>query len=286
MDNHDLALSVYAGSVPHGWPTPEGPAKAFFERHFCPTRVSHGTVGHLTGYFEPVISAARSQSPEYCWPLYPQPDETENRHPPTRQQIDQGALSHLQPIAWLASKVDAYVLHVQGSGRLVFPNGQMCRVGFAGKNGHPYVSIGKILVTSGEVPASEISLDAIRNWCAQNPDRVDWLFWQNPSYIFFKETETNMPQNGPIGSAGVPLTPDRSLAVDQDYYEMGCPIWMSAAGKQQLMVAQDTGSAIKGSQRADLFVGTGNTAGTIAGSLNQAVDLIALLPSKFARRDV
>lgn len=215
----------------------------------------------FTGYFEPVYGAARARNGPYQTPIHRLPDPAPDPWPP-RAEID--LTGH--EIAWLADPLDAFFLQVQGSGRLAFEDGNTLRVGYAGKNGHPYVSIGKLLVEIGEIPAAEISAQAIRAWCAAHPDRFTELLNQNPSYVMFRELDLP-PEAGPLGAMGKPLTPLRSIAVDPDVVPLGSLVWVTWPECSRLMVAQDIGSAIKGA-RADVFCGTGDAAGEVAGRLN------------------
>jgi membrane-bound lytic murein transglycosylase A len=203
---------------------------------------------------------------------------------PTRSEIDAGALAGKgSELLWVDDAVDAFFLHVQGSGRVVMENGQLVRLGFAGRNGHPYVAIGRELISRGAIPRERMSMQAIRAWLKANPGEASEVMALNPSFIFFRIIDGE----GPIGAEGVPLTPGRSLAVDPAFVPLGLPIWLDTTDPlkpeqplRRLVVAQDTGSAIKGPVRGDLFWGFGETAAAKAGSMNQRGRYFLLLPRK------
>jgi membrane-bound lytic murein transglycosylase A len=245
--------------------------------------------GLLTGYFEPVLEARRIPGNGFSVPVYRPPAGLKSGQPWfTRQEIDsqqtaQSAL-HGREIAWLADPVDAMVLHIQGSGRLRITEGdgrvRMVRVGFAGSNEQPYQSIGRWLLDNNEV--KDASWPGIKAWLQRNPTKVQALLWVNPRYVFFKEEAIPDAAIGPRGAQGLPLTPGRSIAVDPQSLDYGTPVWMVSPGPtqalQRLVVAQDTGSAIVGAVRADLYMGTGAAAGELAGRMKQPLRLWALLP--------
>ena len=247
--------------------------------------------GLLTGYYEPQIDAARLPGNGYNVPLYRTPASLGARKPwYSRQQIE--TLPEVQAqlagraIAWIADPVEAMVLHIQGSGRLRIaePDGsvRLVRVAFAGTNDQPYKSIGRWLLDQNLV--RDATWPGIRNWIAQNPQRVSELLWSNPRYVFFKEEplEGLDAAFGPKGAQGVALTPGRSIAVDRQSIPYGTPVWMASSGPagqiQRLVLAQDTGSAIIGAVRADYFTGWGAEAGDVAGRLKQSLRLWALWP--------
>ena len=212
----------------------------------------------------------------------------------TRKQIEKGALAGRGlEIAWLRSSADAFFLHVQGSGTLKLPDGKKMRVGFAGKTGLPYTAIGAVLIKWGEVSREEMSMQAIRDWMTGNPARSRELLWHNKSFVFFRELNLPNPELGPLGAQQVQLTPLRSLAVDRRYWTLGTPMWLEtnlpkATGAEarfhHLMIAQDTGSAIKNRIRGDIFFGAGDTAAALAGHMQGPGRLYALLPKPVARR--
>jgi membrane-bound lytic murein transglycosylase A len=166
---------------------------------------------------------------------------------------------------------------VQGSVRVRLPQGAVLRLGFAGKNGHPYRSIGQELVRRGEVTPERICAGAIRDWCAAHPGSVTELLRHNSSFVFFHALDLS-PEAGPLGAMGRPVTPLRSLAVDPLHHPLGSPVWVSAPGIARLMVAQDIGSAIKGPQRGDIYCGSGDAAGEMAGPMQLSGELVTLLP--------
>ncbi|MBO9678815.1 MAG: MltA domain-containing protein [Acidovorax sp.] len=247
--------------------------------------------GLLTGYYEPLMDAARVPGNGFNVPLYRTPAGLGERKPwYTRQQIDtlpeaQAALQG-RAIAWLRDPVDALVLHIQGSGRLrvTEPDGsqRLVRVAFAGTNDHPYQSVGRWLLDQGLV--RDATWPGIKAWIAANPQRVNELLWSNPRYVFFREEPLDGLDAafGPRGAQGVALTPGRSIAVDRQSIPYGTPVWLASAGPTaqlgRLVMAQDTGSAIVGAVRADYFTGWGPEAGDVAGRLKQGLRLWALWP--------
>jgi membrane-bound lytic murein transglycosylase A len=194
-------------------------------------------------------------------------------------------------IAWIESSVDAFFIEIQGSARLRLEDGSVVRVGYAGKNGHPYTAIGRVLVERGELPRSGVSMQAIRDWLGrQSPERAQALMNENRSYVFFRIVDGLDPTLGPVGAQTVPLTAGRSIAVDWRLHAYGTPFWVDtlvpeAPGAQptafrRLMVAQDTGGAIVGPARIDLFLGSGDQAGSIAGGVRAPVRLYLLWPKR------
>ncbi|MEO7937022.1 MAG: MltA domain-containing protein [Burkholderiaceae bacterium] len=263
-------------------------------RHLQPYRVESqagSTDGLLTAYYEPLLQASRVQQPGFTVPLYRPPQGLAARKPwYTRKEMEtlpqaQAALRG-QEIAWLADPVDALMLQIQGSGRLQLqePDGQshLVRLAYAATNDQPYGSVGRWLLDQRQV--REASWPAIRNWLAQNPQRVQEMLWSNPRTVFFREevlTELDAAF-GPRGAQGVPLTPGRSIAVDPGSIPYGTPVWLASDGPtvklQRLVLAQDTGSAITGAVRADYFVGWGAQAGEMAGRLKQPLQMWVLWP--------
>ena len=245
--------------------------------------------GLLTAYYEPVLDARRVPGNGFVTPLYRTPADLRAGQPwYTRQEIDtlpqaQAALRGHE-LAWLADPVDALVLHIQGSGRLRITeaDGQvrMVRMAFAASNEQPYQSIGRWLLDKAEV--KDASWSGIKNWLQRNPQKAQALLWVNPRYVFFKEEVLGDDTIGPRGAQGLPLTAGRSIAVDPQSVAYGTPLWLVSPGPtqsvQRLVVAQDTGSAITGAVRADLYMGTGVVAGELAGRMKQPLRLWALLP--------
>ena len=250
--------------------------------------------GLLTAYFEPEFEAQRVRQPGFEVPLYQAPAGLSARQPWfSRQDMEtlpqaQAALQG-RSLLYLADPVQAMLLQIQGSGRLrvTEPDGrqQLVRLAYAGHNGHAYQSIGRWLLDQGEV--RDASWPGIRAWMLQNPQRVRELLWRNPRVVFFKEEALSEFDSGfgPRGAQGVPLTPGRSIAVDPQSIPYGTPVWLASEGAQvslqRLVLAQDTGSAIRGAVRADLFAGWGVAAGELAGRLKQPLRLWVLWPKPF-----
>ena len=288
-----------------------GRLRSFIEDRFRPVAVSGGqrTTGLFTGYFAPEYPGSLTKTEKYDVPLYGRPRDlvtvdlgrfrprlageriagkVENgRLIPyaTRQEIEAGPpLDEANPVAWLADPVDAFFLHIQGSGVIRLENGRRLRVGYAGRNGHEYTSIGRILVAEGALDPDNVSMQSIRRWLESNKSAASRIMRMNESYIFFQRHDGT----GPIGSEGVALTPGRSLAVDASVLPLGVPVWLDTQMPggdgnlkplRRLMVAQDTGSAIKGVVRGDVFWGTGPEAAAIAGRMQAQGRYYALVPA-------
>ena len=287
-------------------------ARTFFEQNFIPCQiVPDQGKGFVTAFFEPEIEASLQADDRFNVPFLRQPDDlvkvTEDNRPvgldpsfafarltedglveyDDRRMIEQGSLSGCGlEIAFVADRIDAFFAHVQGAARLKLRDGSVLRITYAAKSGHPFTGIGRILVAEGEIPASEISMQSIRRWLAEHPDKADGLIWQDRSYIFFREAPVDDPDTGPIAAAKVPLTAGRSLAVDRLLHTFGTPIHVSAPTVTtfddkpfaRLMIAQDTGTAIVGPARGDLFAGSGDGAGEIAGGVKDDAEFYALVP--------
>ena len=283
-------------------------ARKFFETHYTPHVVEGGTqAGFVTGYYEPEVNGARERGGKFTVPVYRRPDDlvtlkpdsecarfndsiTGMRETPdgpkpyyTRAEIDGGALaSRGLELLYLDDFVELFFLQVQGSGRVRLADGSVVRLGFAAKNGHPYTSIGKRLVEMGEGRPEDLTMDGVKAWLRADPERGRALMHENKSYVFFREIEGD----GPIGAQGVALTPGRSLAVDTAYHKLGLPVFVTVpdlaaadgAPFQRLMIAQDVGSAIRGPERGDVFFGSGETAGAIAGRTRHQAKFFILLP--------
>lgn len=295
----------------------KGPARRFFEDNFRPVRLAGG---FFTGYFEPELAASRSRKPPFVHPLYRRPgdlvevmdfgapegwDETltfgrieDGKLVPyhDRAEIDAGALSGRGlEIAWLDSPVDLLFTHVQGSARLKLADGSVLRVAYDGKSGHPYTPVGRVLVENGEMTAEELDADSLRRWLETHPKLAPSIIRRNRSYIFFREVVGLPADAGPIGAADVPLTAGRSLAVDKTLHVYGSPVWLDGrfpgetAGDEapfrRLMVAQDTGSAIVGAARGDIFFGSGPQAGRRAGRMKHAGHFYLLVPRDLLGQD-
>jgi membrane-bound lytic murein transglycosylase A len=286
-------------------------AKAFFEAHFVPHRVVHEEKrGLLTGYYEPVLEGSRTRAGKFQTPIYRRPPDLVNvvaeserasqsegfthlrktasgTEPyATREEIEEGALAGQGlELLYLADPVDAFFMQVQGSGRIKLPDGTSVRVNYDGKNGYPYTSIGRYLVDEGLMQKGEVTLQSLRKWLHADPERGRRAMWQNKSFIFFRELD-DKDADGPQGALTAPLTPGRSLAVDTAFHRLGSPIYVASPaltlqsedGFHRLMIAQDVGSAIKGPERGDIYYGSGDKAGRLAGTTNHKGSFFVLLP--------
>jgi membrane-bound lytic murein transglycosylase A len=286
-------------------------ARRFFETYFSPTRTPDAAVdGFVTGYFEPVLHASPVLTDRYRHPLYARPadlvefDETTRpegwpdelryaRRTATgpmpyhdRAEIDGGAIGGRGlEIAWLDNAVDLFFVHVQGSACLEMTNGERWRVTHVAKNGHRYTSIGALLVQSGAIPSRAMSMATLREWLFADLDRANRVMARNRSYIFFRRLD-EPGLRGPLGSADVELMPGRSLAVDPSFHSYGAPVWVATREPvpgqdgpfNRLLIAQDSGSAIKGPKRGDIFFGSGDSAGAVAGAVRHDCDFIVLRP--------
>lgn len=297
-DNHAAALSVFQETCAYledpVWLSlcalagQEESAKDFFELFFRPVLIEDQGEPLFTGYFEPELRGSRTQSDEFRYPLYRLPEEVQQgRRWLSRKEIEEQEVlaGRDLEIAWIDDPVDVFFLHVQGSGRVRLSDGTSLRVGFAGKNGHQYRSIGQELVRRGIYEPHQVSAQVIRNWVRRNPEEGRALLHHNPSYVFFREV-TEVPANkGPLGAMNRSVTRLRTLAIDPEFTPLGAPVWMEKEGSDplyRLMIAQDTGSAIKGAQRADIFFGTGEAAGRAAGRVRDPGRMITLLPTQKA----
>jgi len=271
-------------------------ARAFFEQWFAPVALYEklGVKSLFTGYYEPELNGSLTRGGPYQTPLLAPPPgfvaaRARGEMGPSRAAIEAGALdADKLAILWLDDPIDAFFLHVQGSGRVRLPDGKIERVGFAARNGLPYTSIGKVLIDRGALSREAVSMQSIRAWLSLNPDLARDVMHQNESYIFFTRLENMPAEYGPLGAEGVPLTSARSLAVDREYHPTGTLLWLDshfpAAGGggplRRLMVAQDTGTAIRGIHRGDVFWGSGDEAARLAGHMNEPGRLTALLPRR------
>ena len=238
--------------------------------------------GKITGYYEAELTGTKYHENGAQLPIYGAPEGyKQGKTYATRKSIENNGLNDASIIAWADNPIDLFIMHVQGSGRLITPEGEVMQLGYAGNNGRSFKGLGAILKEEGVDASIANSMPKIREWCLNNPQKARELMQKNDRYIFFKK----IAGEGPIGSAGVALTPARSLAVDTEYIPMHTPMWLettnpNGASIQQLMVAQDTGSAIKGPIRADFFWGYGAAAFQTAGHMNQAGSYYLLLPKK------
>ncbi|MGO4706563.1 murein transglycosylase A [Microvirga sp. 2MCAF38] len=288
-------------------------ARRFFETHFRPFEIIPKTgEGFLTGYYEPEFKGSREPSAQYKIPLLDRPDDlvtlakgetlpgldpelqaarktAKGYEPyPDRAAIEEGALGKkAKPVVYVREPGEAFIIHVQGSARIRLEDGTIIRVAYAGRNGRPYTSIGKLLVRRGEMTLEEMTLEKLMGWLRDHPTEARALMRRNQSYIFFREAAELAPEQGPIGGAGIPLTPGRSLAVDRNLWSYGLPFWLEgqlpfsldqAEPLARLMIAQDTGSAILGPARGDFFFGSGHEAGTRAGLLRHTTRFVVLRP--------
>lgn len=288
-------------------------ARAYFEQQFQPWQIQQaegGAEGLVTGYYEPLLRGSRGFSAKYRFPIYAAPDDLlvvdlsslypelknlrlrgrlqGNRVVPyfSRAEIEAGsAPTRGKELVWVDDPVELFFLQVQGSGRVQLENGEVMRVGYAEQNGHPYRSIGKWLVDRGELTLDKASMQSIKEWGRRNPERLPELLNANPSYVFFRELPNHL--SGPLGALGVPLSAERSIAVDPRGMPLGAPVWLattrpySSEPLNRLMLAQDTGGAIRGNVRADFFWGFGDEAGRQAGAMKQKGRMWVLLPKDF-----
>ena len=257
-------------------------AKAFFELFFKPVIVGNPPA-LFTGYYEPELNGSLTRSPRFAYPIYRRPPELRDGQVyHDRASIEGGALrGRGLEIAWLEDPVEVYFLHIQGSGRVRLPDGQVIRVGYGGRNGHAYRSIGQEMIRRGTHTPDQLSAQEIRVWVRSNGRAGSDMLNYNPSYIFFRKLDDLPPEKGPIGAMGRSITAMRSVAIDPAFTPLGAPVWIEKDGRdpiRALMVAQDTGGAIKGPQRADIFYGTGDGAGNAAGTVKDGGRLIVLLP--------
>eukprot|EP01037_Dinobryon_pediforme_P026350 gene26350-28849_t len=296
---------------------PPTDAKTFFSKAFAPYRIwpsDPSPGGVVTGYYEPRIQGALRPTPEFTEPLLGRPRDLESfaqgEFPlgselaagrrradgsleafPDRRAIEDGDVPPSQPLLWLRDGIEAFMIHVQGSARVVLDDGSEVRLTYAGRNGRPYTAIGRLLVERGEVPLSEMSLARLKEWvraAGQKPGQPGRsLMQENQSFIFFDMAPVTDPREGPTGGEGLPLTPLQSIAVDRTIWPYGLPFWIEGTlpwrSEQperfgRLMIAQDTGSAILGPARADLYFGTGSAAGNRAGGIRHQADFFVLLP--------
>jgi membrane-bound lytic murein transglycosylase A len=285
-------------------PVTEVTVRGFFMANLRPLQVTR-TTGLLTGYFEPQLLGSRTHLPGFDTPLYSPPDDLltvdlgsiipELKGKRVRGRLvgktvvpyfsraqlasDPALLGH--EIVWLASALDGFLLEVQGSGRITLTDGTQIRLGYADQNGLPYHSIGRYLVTHGELTVEQAGIPGIRAWLAAHPERLNEVLDANPSVVFFQELPLGDPTLGPRGAQGIPLTAGRSIAVDPAYIPLGTPVYLATSGDEnlnRLVVAQDTGGAIAGAPRADFFCGAGDAAASLAGSLRARVRMWLLWP--------
>jgi membrane-bound lytic murein transglycosylase A len=288
--------------------------RAYFQQYFEPYRLERGegakaeTAGLVTGYYEPLLRGARTPSAQFNTALYaPPPDLLTvdlaalfpdlrgktvrgrldgNRVVPyyTRADLAADPALHGKELVWVDSAIDAFTLEIQGSGRVELEGGETIRLEYADQNGQPYHSIGRYLVDKGLLTVEQATMPGIRAWLEANPERLQEVLDANPSVVFFKETALGDPQEGPHGAESVPLTAGRSIAVDPAYVPLGAPVFLattfpaSDAPLERLVIAQDTGGAIRGAPRADFFWGSGDEAREMAGKMRQQGEMWLLWP--------
>ena len=295
QDDHRAALAVFRNTCAllsdPVWSPPcklaaeagnsQAAARQFFELLFRPVLVGNPPA-LFTGYYEPELNGSLTRTPRFAYPLYRKPPELiEGQMFHSREAIENGVLrGRGLELVWLDDPVEVYFLQVQGSGRVRLPDGRVMRVAYGGKNGQPYRSIGQELIRRGASMA-DVSAQDIKAWVRANPGPGRALLNSNPSFVFFRKLDTLSPESGPIGAMGRSITEMRSVAIDPAHVPLGAPVWIEKEGRnplRRLMIAQDTGGAIKGAQRADIFFGTGRTAGEEAGKIKDSGRLIQLLP--------
>jgi membrane-bound lytic murein transglycosylase A len=315
--------SEYSGQREDWIAVCEGASKAkdahsFFKTNFIPFKIHDDKRpdGLFTGYYEPLAKGSRTRTERYTVPIYRRPPElvsfpaeieaangfrygqlVEGSPNPfhNRRQIETGALDGRGlEICWLDSWTDAFFIHVQGQGRIALDDGTTLRLAFAAKNGQPYSSIGSALLAKGHGTPATMSMQFLREWIEANPKAGRELMWQNNSYIFFRDISVPDPSLGGLGAAQVNLTPHHSLAIDRHYWMFGTPFWLEtatppeaaggAAPFSNLMIGQDTGTAIRGLLRGDVYWGWGEIAITNAGHMKSPGRMTALLPHAVARR--
>jgi len=303
-------------------PASAAAARQFFETWFVPAQAFNRTeaVGLFTGYYEPELTGSRKPTGRFKTALYARPSDLVSvdlgsfrsalkgeriagrvdagKLVPydTRAAIEGGALKDRSaPIAYVDDAAAAFFLHVQGSGRVRFADGSVVRVAYDGQNGHPYTAVGRVLVDRGEIARENLSMQAIRAWLKANPNKAPALMNENASFVFFKEQALDDPSLGAEGAQGVPLTSEASLAIDLRFHALGAPMWVDGTapadqeGAQEvafrrLLVAQDTGGAIRGPVRGDVYWGSTVRAESVAGRMAHKGQLYVLVPKAVAAR--
>lgn len=289
-------------------------ARRFFEQHFTPVKLDPetGEAGLVTGFYEPIVKGSRTKTEAFPIPIYTLPNDlvevTDANRPkdwdpyfrfarsqegalhyyPDRGTIERGYLHGKGcELVYVADKIEAFFIHVQGAARIELTDGSVMGITYCAKSGHPFTGPGRILIDRGEVAEKDISMQSVRGWLKANPDKMDELLWQNRSFIFFKESPVENADLGPVAAAKVQLSAGRSMAVDRLRHIFGAAFYVVAPTVdfgddkpfQRLMIAQDTGSAIVGNARGDLFTGSGYAAGEIAGRIKAAADFYLLMPN-------
>lgn len=286
--------------------------QAYFKQYFSvyqATNVDGTDTGMITGYYQPLLRGSRQKNAAFPYPIYSRPDDlitvdlaavypelankrvrgrlTENRLVPyyNRAEIErEPSPLRGRELLWVNDIIDLFFLHIQGSGIVVLENGEKIPVGYADQNGHAYHSIGRLLIERGELTLEKASMDGIKDWARQNPEKLPELLNSNPSYVFFRELPGGLP--GPLGALGVPITAERSVAIDPKHVPLGAPLFLATTFPnsnkplKRMMIAQDTGGAIKGGVRADFYWGAGYEAGRQAGAMKQQGRIWVLLPKE------
>jgi membrane-bound lytic murein transglycosylase A len=292
---------------------PNEVVKTYYRQYFKvyqATNLDGTDTGMITGYYEPVLKGSRTQSSQFPYPLYQKPDdlitvELDTLYPDLKYKRVRGRLvgNKLVPyynraeiettpsplrgreFMYIDDIIDVFFLQIQGSGLVQLDTGEQVHIGYADQNGHTYNSIGRLLVERGEISLDKASMQGIKNWARNNLPKLRELLNQNPSYVFFRELPANLP--GPLGALGVPILAEKSIAVDPKYIPIGAPVFLSTTEPnstkplRKLVMAQDTGGAIKGGVRVDFFWGAGNEAGARAGAMKQTGKIWVLLPKEF-----
>ncbi len=295
-------------------------SRKFFEEQCLPFKISlsSGKAGFVTAFYEPELEVSHTPDDVWKYPIYRRPDDLidldESNRPdgmdayyafgleregeispyPDRAEIDRGYLDGRGlEIAWAKSKVDLFFVHVQGAARLRYADGTIRRITYSAKAGHPFSPIGRLLLDRGQLDPATVSMQTIRQWLRDHPEQVDEVLWHNRSYIFFREADVESLDLGPIAAAKVPLVAGRSLAVDRLIHTFGFPFYIASQSLThlddgqsfaRLMLALDTGSAIVGPARGDIFTGSGDVAGELAGTVRNAADFYILIPRGAAER--
>jgi len=287
--------------------------QAYFKQNFSvykTTNIDGTDSGLITGYYEPLLNGSHTKSEKYSNPLYETPSdlitvELDSQFPELKYKRVRGRLvgnklvpyynraeieANVSPIKgrefiYIDDIIDVFYLQIQGSGLVQLDSGEQVHVGYDNQNGHAYNSIGRLLIERGELTSENASMNGIKNWAKNNPTKLRELLESNPSYVFFRELPAGLP--GPLGALGVPILAERVVAVDPKFVPLGAPVFLSttepnsAKPLKRLMMAQDTGGAIKGGVRADFFWGAGSEAGKLAGAMKQTGSIWVLLPKEF-----
>lgn len=293
-DDHAAALEVFRNTCTDmkapDWAAlcavaqTQAEGREFFELFFRPVLIEDGAAPLFTGYFEPELQGSLTQTGRFRYPVYGMPPEARRETVwKSRREISESGVMEGRglEIAWVDDPVELFFLQIQGSGRIELRDGSMLRVGYAGSNGHQYRSIGTELIRRGVYDRHQVSAQVIRNWVSRNPQEGLELLNHNPSFVFFRRVSEVPPEKGPLGAMNRSITAGRSVAVDPEFTPLGAPVWVEKEGEhplRRLMVAQDTGSAIKGAQRADIFYGTGDAAGRRAGRMKDGGRMVVLMP--------